>query len=187
MSGEHQGDGRVSDSGRHHASHRPSTSTAWTRVAFAAIVLLLSFAAPVAAGPLDDARDALRRREYATGIGLFRLAADRGDAEAQNALGIFHTHGSFGVLQDYAEAVKWLRLAADQGHAEAQLNLGNMYREGMGVPKDYVRAHMWFNSSAAQGHLHADYYRDEVLKDHMTPAQIAEAQKLAREWQPKRP
>ena len=55
MGSEHHGDGQASDSGRHHVSHRPSTSTAWARAAFAAIVLLLSLAAPVAAGPFEDA------------------------------------------------------------------------------------------------------------------------------------
>ena len=93
---------------------------------------------------------------------------------------------AYGVPQDYAEALKWYRLAADQGHASAQCNLGVMYANGEGVPQDYVRAHMWFNLSAAQGDQDAAKNRDDVAK-RMTPAQIAEAQKLAREWQPKRP
>ena len=54
------------------------------------------------------------------------------------------------------------------------------------MPQDYVRAHMWFNLSAAQGNQDAAKNRDNIAK-RMTPAQIAEAQKLAREWQPKRP
>ena len=88
--------------------------------------------------------------------------------------------------QNYAEALKWYRLAADQGDAGAQNNLGVMYANGQGVPQDYVRAHMWFNLSAAQGNQDAARNRDNIAKL-MTPAQIAEAQKLAREWQPKRP
>ena len=82
--------------------------------------------------------------------------------------------------------LKWYRLAADQGDADAQNNLGVMYANGEGVPQDYVRAHMWFNLSAAQGNQDAAENRDSIAK-RMTPAQIAEAQKLAREWQPKRP
>ena len=65
-----QTSGQESDSGRHHVSHRPSTSTAWTRTAFAAIVLLLSLAAPVAAGPREDASAAHGRGEYATALRL---------------------------------------------------------------------------------------------------------------------
>ena len=91
-----------------------------------------------------------------------------------------------GVPQNYAEAVKWFRLAADQGDADTQYSLGLMYTKGEGVPQDYVRAHMWFNLSAAQGNQVAAGERDHFAK-RMTPAQIAEAQKLAREWQPKRP
>ena len=57
---------------------------------------------------------------------------------------------------------------------------------GPGVPQDYVRAHMWFNLAAAPGYPGAAAKRDSIAAN-MTPAQIAEAQKLAREWQPKRP
>jgi TPR repeat protein len=59
-----------------------------------------------------------------------------------------------------------------------------MYEGGYGVPQDYVRAHMWCNLSAAHGFGAAKSCRAEVEKN-MTPAQIAEAQKLAREWKPK--
>ena len=82
------------------------------------------------------------------------------------------------------EAVKWFRLAADHGNAEAQYNLGVRYYEGLGVPKDYVRAYMWHNLATGRGFKLAAEGRDTVEK-RMTPAQIAEAQKLAREWKPK--
>ncbi len=87
-----------------------------------------------------------------------------------------------GVTQDYQEARKWYRLSAVQGHAEAQNSLGVMYAEGKGVVQDYVRAHMWLNLSAASGYSRAVESRDTVAKL-MTPQQIAEAQKLARECQ----
>jgi TPR repeat protein len=58
-----------------------------------------------------------------------------------------------------------------------------MYSYGRGVPKDYVRAQMWFILSAEQGNQTAAKKR-EINAQHMTPAQIAEAQKLAREWKP---
>jgi hypothetical protein len=51
------------------------------------------------------------------------------------------------------------------------------------VPQDYVTAHMWFNLSAAQGHPDAVNSRD-ILAQRMTPAQVTEAQKLARAWKP---
>ena len=58
-----------------------------------------------------------------------------------------------------------------------------MYAKGQGVPQDYVRAHMWFNIAAAQGDQDAVKNKDRAAAL-MTPAQIAEAQKLAREWKP---
>ncbi len=72
---------------------------------------------------------------------------------------------------------------ADQGDSNAQDNLGVLYYMGQGVPQDYVRAHMWFNLAAAGGDKVAARHRD-IVAAKMTPAQIAEAQKLAREWKP---
>ncbi len=76
-------------------------------------------------------------------------------------------------------------MAAEQGHASAQYYLGLMYGEGQGVPQDYVQAHMWFNLAGAQGDKEAAKARDHVA-GLMTPAQLAEAQRLAREWKPRR-
>ena len=121
----------------------------------------------------------------------FRKAAEQGHADGQNYLGLMYLLGS-GVSQDYSEAVKWFRKAAEQGNPEAQISLGLMYDEGKGVPKDYITAYMWLNLSVS-GHPSSDVgygaaarsYRDRVASK-MTPAQIAEAQKLAREWKAKK-
>jgi uncharacterized protein len=58
-----------------------------------------------------------------------------------------------------------------------------MYAQGHGVPQDDVLAHMWFNLAAAIGEKSAVTDRDKAAAQ-MTPAQVAEAQKLAREWKP---
>ena len=91
-----------------------------------------------------------------------------------------------GVPQDFLEAVRWHRLAADQGHTTAQFGLGAAYFVGEGVPQDYVGAHRWYNLAASRATSDDQKRyagtRDEVATQ-MTPAQIAEAQRLAREWQ----
>jgi TPR repeat protein len=122
--------------------------------------------------------------DYAEAVRWYRLAADKGHALAQHDLGNMYEQGH-GVTQDYTEAVKWFRKAANQGLAVAQLDLGVMYNNGTGVPQDHVLAHMWYNLAAAQGVriLKAEQYRDRVAQ-RMSPAQIAEAQRLAREWKP---
>ena len=121
-------------------------------------------------------------QDYAEAVKWFRLAADQGDASAQFNLG-FRYYAGEGVPQDYGEAVKWYRLAADQGHASAQNNLGIMYDNGEGVPQNYIQAHMWLNLAGARGDEDSRKARD-LVKDKMTPEQIAEAQRLASVWKP---
>lgn len=79
-----------------------------------------------------------------------RTAAEQGDAEAQNNLGIMYTLGD-GVEQDFGQAAECFRRAAEQGYAEAQNNLGVSYRDGKGVEKDYHQAVNWFRKAAEQG------------------------------------
>ena len=67
--------------------------------------------------------------------------------------------------------------------------LGPYYRTAEGVPQDYVQAHMWFNRGLTNDRSPAKNLvveRDRVA-DRMTPEQIAEAQRLAREWDAARP
>jgi len=127
--------------------------------------------------------DAYERGDYDTALKEFRPLADQGDPLAQATLGLMYAEGE-GVAQDYQEAVRWYRLAAEQGHASGQFSLGAMYTAGQGVLKDYVLAHMWMNLAAAQRVKKAVKGRD-LLEILMTPAQLAEAQRLAREWKAK--
>ena len=98
---------------------------------------------------------------------------------AQRKLGFMYDEGP-GVPQDYVEAVKWYTLAAEQGDLISQFKLGVMYAQGQGVPQDYVTAHMCFNLAAARGGANGAKGRDIVARL-MTPQQIADAQKRARE------
>jgi TPR repeat protein len=119
----------------------------------------------------------------AEAVRWYRLAADQGNAAAQLALASMYAKGR-GVQQSDADAVRWYRRAAEQGESWAQTNLGVMYAKGQGVPRDYISAYMWFDLAAAQGDQAAVSNRDAAAR-RMTPEQIAEAQKLAREWKPK--
>jgi TPR repeat protein len=123
------------------------------------------------------------QQDYSEAAKWYRLAGEQGDALAQTRLGFMYEMGK-GGSQNFAEAAKWLRLAAEQGRVAAQDSLGGLYVSGRGVPKDYVVAYMWLSLSAAQGDHDAAIQRDLVAKL-ITPAQIAEAQKLARGWKPK--
>ena len=126
-------------------------------------------------------------QDNAEALKWYRLAASR-DATAQFNLGAMYEYGHdrLGVAQDYAEAFKWYVSAADQGDANAQFHLGNMYESGLGVQKDYVLAHMHYSLAAVlqDGYKYPAKRRND-LEQRMSPEQIAEAQKRAREWKPK--
>jgi TPR repeat protein len=91
-----------------------------------------------------------------------------------------------GVPQNTALAISWILKAAGGGDADAQYLLGLAYYEGKNVPQDYVEAHKWFNLAASrfvsneEGRRKAVHNR-EAVAERMTPAQVGEAQKLARE------
>ena len=133
------------------------------------VMFLFAYAVPVWADDEATYFDSIKNR------------AGQGEAEAQTLLGGMYSDG-LGVPQDYAEALKWYNLAAAQGDDSAQFQLGYMYYKGLGVPRDYVQAYKWLNLAAAAFPIgYAAEMRDMVAA-RMTPAQIAEAQKLASEW-----
>jgi TPR repeat protein len=135
-------------------------------------------------GDFQNGLAAYRAGNYATALKEWRPLAEQGHAKAQHNIGVMYENGR-GVPQDYAEARRWYQKAAEQGQAFAQNNLGKMFERGPGMPQDYVQADMWYILSAAQGNEVASRNHTTITKK-MTPAQIAEAQKLAREWEPKK-
>ena len=127
----------------------------------------------------DKGLNAARTGDFATALSEWKPLAEQGDATAQINLGVMYEDGK-GVSRDYESAVKWYRLAAEQGDVRAQINLGLMYAKGAGVIQDSVYAHMWSNIAASTGDKVAVSNRD-IVANHMTPAEISAAQKLARE------
>ena len=138
---------------------------------------------------------------YAAGLGglqqddteavqWYQQAADQDNANAQHALGIMYAVGLGGLQQDSAKAHRLYQLAAEQGHFRAMILLGDQYWMGEGVPQDLVQAHMWL--SLAEFHesnqsvetpaaLAPEMSVSQAVALMMTPAQIAEAQRFARE------
>ena len=111
--------------------------------------------------------------------------AEQGDSLAQFNLGLMYYRGQ-GVAEDDGKAARWYRAAAEQGDTSAQYLLGLMYYKGEGVPKDYVLAHMWFNLVASGQPGRGGARLRDAIAEQMTPEQTAKAQRLAREFKPKR-
>jgi hypothetical protein len=106
----------------------------------------------------------------------------------RSRLGTAYWYGA-GVKSDYTEAVKWYLKAAEQGDAFSQHALAEAYAKGMGVKTDYVHAHMWANlatvsySNVPEGQVESEKLRASLAYK-MTPKQIEEAEKMAKEWKP---
>ncbi len=149
----------------------------------------LGLTAPAWAG-LSEGKAAYKRGDYATALRELRPLAKQGSPKAQLFLGHMYRYG-LGVPQDYAKALLWYRMAdGRQGHGGAQYNLGLLHEKGRGVPQDYLRAYAWYDLAASsfppgKDRDKAVEHRDIVAAT-MNPAQISEAQKLAREWRPEK-
>ncbi len=148
-----------------------------------AISLALLVALPAAAQDFQKGLAAYDRGDYATALREWRPLVAKGNAKAQHNLGFMYFHGE-GVSQSYSVALRWWHKAAEQGYAKAQFSIGATYALGYGVPRDDLLAHKWLSLSAAQDDWNAIGLRN-VLAKRMTPAQIAEARELAREWMAK--
>jgi TPR repeat protein len=136
----------------------------------------------------------------------YRIAADQSSSYAENVIGIAYERG-FYVAQDDAEAFRWYRRAANKIYERPgdtwihspQYNIAAMYASGRGTAQDYVQALKWFTLAVAFGDTKppgplgiklVDTSKDTALEQRdrlmalMTSAQIAEAERLAREWRP---
>lgn len=121
-------------------------------------------------------------QDYQEAAVWYRRAAAQGHRQALYKLCEWADLGR-GMRQDYQEALYWCLLAADQGHGRAMSRIAAHYQTAQGVPLDLLQAHMWFNLASAHGDREAARWRDRLAYD-MSPAQIAQAHKLAREWAP---
>lgn len=83
-------------------------------------------------------------------------AAKRGDAMAQNEIGLCYDNG-LGVQQDQQQAFQWYSKSAAQNFALAQYNLGCCFYYGRGVNLDYAQAIAWFRKAADQNLSNAQY------------------------------
>jgi len=120
-------------------------------------------------------------QDYAEAVKWYRKAADQGLEKAQFNLGLKYDKGQ-GVARDRTKAIKWFREAADRGNPSAQFSLGLKFNSAQGLPRDYVQAFMWMHAAASHAgeddRKRYDSIRERVAAG-MSPAQIAEAQRLA--------
>jgi TPR repeat protein len=129
----------------------------------------------------------LHKRGDKDGINWLEEAAAKGDGDALYKLGRIYYLGQQ-TSKDHDLALKHFRKLAEGGDPDGQFHLGVMFYRGEAVPQDFVLAHSWINLAASRtsgdAAARAKRLRDRVAEE-MTREQIAEAQKLARQWKPK--
>ena len=96
----------------------------------------------------------------------YELAAEQGDAGAQNHLGGMYLKGQ-GVAKDIEQAINWYGKAADQGDADASYSIGLIYKDGYHgdseasiIPIKHTlirKAFIWFTKAAEQGNKRAQF------------------------------
>lgn len=122
--------------------------------------------------------------DYAQAMNWYLKAAEQGDVGAQHNLAGMYARGD-GVPADYAQATNWYRKAAEQGDADEQMQLCMSYALGKGVPRDYVLAYAWCNLGVSRKNgkdMWAIETRNTISKI-LSATQLAEAQRLSRNWQ----
>ncbi|WP_300709601.1 sel1 repeat family protein [uncultured Desulfovibrio sp.] len=122
-------------------------------------------AAPLATPPPETdspgernrkALDAFARGEYYQALRLWQEAAEAGDPQAMNNLGVLYDKG-LGVEPDVGRALHWYAKSADAGHPSGMCNFGRMLEQGRGVPLDAAEAARWFDLAARRGQPEAQY------------------------------
>lgn len=154
---------------------------------FAVVAVLVCYVMPVGrvqANPIARAEAAYARGDYVRAVNILTPLAFGGDARAQAFLGFMFEHG-YGTPQVYDTSAGLYGQAAMQGNPFGQAMFGLMYDKGHGVPQDFVLAYKWLNLAAARApKRERDHFlrlRDGVASK-MSPAQIAEGQRLAMAW-----
>lgn len=122
------------------------------------------------------------RKDYVEAVKWLGKAAEQNYAKAQGLLGQWYEDGQ-GVPKNYEEAVNWYRRAAEQKDPTAQWRLAGYYYYGKKVPKNYIECYKWLLLSAAQGDERARK-ATSIVEKAMSPNQIAEGQRLARDFKP---
>lgn len=139
--------------------HLPAPIRSLTPALLLGLLLALSLAAPARADLKSGVAAFLAGDRVSAWRELLPLAR-KGDAVAQNYVGIMYAHG-FGTDQDIDEAAFWYEQAARQGYTDAQFNLGFLrFQNG-----EYAAAAPLLAEAAVSGVGMAQYYLARMYRE----------------------
>ena len=123
--------------------------------------------------------------DYARAFTNAMLAAQAGDLECQNMVGILLSYG-WGTKTNTKEGVFWLRKAVDRGHAKAQASYADALVDGSGIKRDHAEAIKYYTLAANQGEVTGKVPL-ENLTAVLDPAIVAEGTLRAEEFKVQAP
>jgi uncharacterized protein len=144
------------------------------------ILLVFFLAGCSSADTYEDGVKAYDAKNYSKAFKIFTAEANKGNPDAQHSLGLMYNRGDGEVRQDYSQAVKWYSAAAEKGNINALANLAIMHLNGTGVPQNYINGYALSSLAASYGNQDAQANM-KIAAQKMSPAQIDEALKLAKE------
>jgi uncharacterized protein len=119
-------------------------------------------------------------------------AAERGDAEAQFNLAIMYANGlldsRYVVQGSRSEAIRWFLAAAEQGLARAQEKLADIFAAEDDRPDGSLESCKWYLLAMRElrgGHLQKAQSAYQRVAARLTPAEVAEVNRLVQSWKPK--
>lgn len=83
------------------------------------------------------------------------ILADKGDVNAQLALGYIYLYGDNGVEPDYDKSFEYYAKAAMQNDSVGLNNLGSLYYSGIGIKRNTAKAAVLFEKAAKLGNAEA--------------------------------
>lgn len=116
-------------------------------------------------------------KDPAQAVVWIRKAAEQGNRDAENSLSSMYFTGE-GITKDVDQALVWLEKAAAQGDADAQNNMGLI----LASKGELTKAYMWWIISAGNGNKTASENQDSFRGKFVSSNQVAEANRMAREW-----
>jgi TPR repeat protein len=123
-------------------------------------------------------------KDVPLGVALLEVAAGMGDASAREMIAIAYLgmEPEKGVRKNVERGLYWLNEGAKRGDRRALDLLYRIYRVGRDVPQDRIEYTKWLLLALAYGDRDLDGFIKQVYQYELTPAEITEAERRAKEW-----
>ncbi|MBM3503266.1 MAG: sel1 repeat family protein [Alphaproteobacteria bacterium] len=126
--------------------------------------------------------------DFAGAKAVFAHLREQGHAGAEFMTGIMLLNGQ-GFARDLRIAAVWFYRAAQKGDAGAQLVFGSQRLYGQGIRPDVEDAYLWLTLAARTENPAIAHQAKVFLAEatsRMSAREVAEAEKAARDWRPRR-